>query len=191
MNFPTSSAVAAVALLALAACGGAAAPSTGTAAPATSPVGTSTTAPATTSAPATTPAVATTAPAGTAGAIDLCALLTKEDVNAVIPGGSTEGTLTKPVGGYCYWENATTGERVITAIEPRTLDAIKASATACVDITVGGHAGCSLRDEASHVQTTFIDIGAQSLIVEIPTSSDPAADLTNAQALAEIAVGNL
>lgn len=107
-----------------------------------------------------------------------------------MPGSWTEGTLTKPVGGYCYWENTSTRDRVITALDPSTLDAIKAGAPSGTDLTLGGHAAYSLRATGVHVQTTWIDIDGQLLIVEIPLSSDAAADLSNATALAEIAVGN-
>jgi hypothetical protein len=134
--------------------------------------------------------VATTAPAGSASAIDLCSLLSVADIQGVIPGSWLDGQLTKPVGGYCHWDN-TLQERVITAIDPRTFDAIKAAAAGGTDMTAGGHPAYSMRDEAAHVQTTYIDLGGQVLIVEIPASADAAADLTHAQALAELAVGNM
>jgi hypothetical protein len=178
--------VAALAVFAFGGCAAAPAAPTGTTAVATPPAATSTLA-ATASA---SPAVATTAPAASASAIDLCSLLSVADIQAVIPGSWLEGQLTKPVGGYCHWDN-TLQERVITAIEPRPFDAVKAAAVGGTDFTAAGHPAYSIRDEAAHVQTTWIDLSGQVLIVEIPASADAAADLSHAQALAGVTVGNM
>lgn len=191
MNFRKLAAVAALAVFALAACGGTAAPPTGTTAPPSSPAGAATTAPAATTAASTPPAVATTAPAGSAGTIDLCGLLSAADVQAVIAGSWLEGQLTS-TGGYCHWDN-TLSERVITAIDPATLEGIKASMPGGENfvILLFAASGYSFRDEGAHVQTTWLDIGEQLLIVEIPMSSDADADLSNAKELSEIVLGNL
>lgn len=58
-------------------------------------------------------------------------------------------------------------------------------------MTVNGHAGYSVRNAAFHLQTVYVDLGGQSLIVEFPTSSSADDDQTNAQELAKIAIGNL
>ena len=101
------------------------------------------------------------------------------------------GTLTS-TGGYCHWDSANggQGDRVITAIDDRTIEAIKAAGGG-TEITVNGHTGYSVRDEAARVQTTYVDIGGRSLIVEFPSTSHAAADLTSAQKLAETAIGNM
>ena len=189
MFSPKFAAAAALAVFAFAGCASTPATPTATTAVATSPAATSTSA-ATTPATASAPTVATTAPAGSASAIDLCSLLSVADIQAVIPGSWLEGQLTKPVGGYCHWDN-TLQERVITAIEPRTFDAVKAAAVGGTDFTAGGHPAYSFRDEAAHVQTTWIDLSGTVLIVEIPASADAAADLSNAQGLTGVAVGNM
>lgn len=204
MRFPTMATVVVVALFALTACGGTgAAP---TAVPATASPGDVPTAAAPTASP-------TSAPTATAGSlptdvpvtpppgeptptaadteVDLCSLLTVNDVNAVLEGNFLEGELTS-TGGYCHWDSAmSSGESVITAIDDRSLDAIKTAGPGGVDMTAGGRAAYSVRNEDFLLQTTFIDLYGQSLIVEFPTSSSADDDLADAQELADIAVGNL
>ena len=134
---------------------------------------------------------ATTTAAPSAGAIDLCGLLTAADVTKALGGSSIEGTLTS-TGGYCHWDSARSpNDRVITATQPGTLDDVKGPAPTGAELTVGGRGAYSVRDEAARVQTTWIDVGGQLLLVEIPLSTDAAADLQSAEELAGIAVGNL
>lgn len=206
MRFPTMVAVAALAVFTVAACGGGANP-TGVSTPTASPVGGPTAAASTpvatpssaptaavsappTSAPTTPPTDAPT-PAATTAAIDLCALLSADDLNTVLGGSWLEGQLTS-TGGYCHWDSGNgSGEIVITATDLRPLEEIKSHAPGGVDMTVNGHAGYSVRNAAFHLQTVYVDLGGQSLIVEFPTSSSADDDQTNAQELAEIAIGNL
>lgn len=171
----------------LTACGGSAA----------SPTITVTLAPTASAAPTTTPdsstpsTAPTATPATTAGAVDQCSLLSADDVHAVLDGPWVEGVLTS-TGGYCHWDNANSpNERVITALQEGTIESIKGAMAGGTDLTVDGHAAYSFRDEAAHVQTTYIDIGGQLLIVEIPMSSAADTDLESAQQLSAIAVGNL
>jgi hypothetical protein len=203
MRVPKFAVLAAVALSLATACGSGAAPGTttptgGTTATAVPTGGPSTTlaptaAPlATTSAATTSPTLAATpAPVQTAGSIDLCSLLTAAEIGAIIGGSWIEGVLTS-TGGYCHWDNARGGlDQVITAIENRTVDAIKTAAPGGKAITVSGHAAYTFRDEGSQVQTTFIDIGGRSLLVEFSTSSDPTVDGLNAAKLADTVISHM
>lgn len=191
MKFQTSVAVAAVALFTLAACGTGAVPTavSNPTAGASSPIATPSSAP-TASIPAA-PPTSTTTPVG---AVDLCALLSAGDLQTVLGGGGwpLEGALTS-TGDHCYWDNAVSHspfDSVGIGTDDRSLATIK-SATHGVDMTVSGHAGYSVRDEDLHVRTIWVDLGGLLLVVELPTSSNADDDQTAAQALAEIAVGNM
>jgi hypothetical protein len=203
MRVPKSAVLAAVALSLVTACGSGAAPGTttptGGSTPAAVPTGGPSTTLAPTAAPLATTSAATTAPTQavtpapveTAGSLDLCSLLTADEIRAVFGGSWTEGVLT-PTGGYCHWDNARGGhDQVITAIENRTVDAIKSAAPSGKAITVSGHAAYTYRDEGAQVQTTFIDIGGRSLLLEFSTSSNPTVDELNAAKLADTAIGHM
>lgn len=191
MRFPRIMFVVAPAVLALAACGGSGtptAPPVGATAGASGSVATPGNAPTTasTSAPTSPPAATQVA-----SALDLCGLLTANDLQTVLGGSWLEGQLTS-TGGYCHWDSGSSpNDQVITATDARTLDAIKAVASDEVDMTVAGHAGISIRQADAHLQSTYVDLGGKLLILEFPTSSSAADDQAHAQALAEIAIGNL
>jgi len=137
------------------------------------------------------PATTLPTPVASGAAVDLCSLLTAGDLNDVLEGNFLEGELTS-TGGYCHWDSALSpNESVITAIDDRSLETIKSAGPGGVDITAGGHAGYSVRNEDFRLQTTFLDLGGTSLILEFPITSNAADDLADAQELAEIAVGNL
>jgi hypothetical protein len=195
MRFPRVMFVVAPAVLALAACGGGSGTPTTPAAVATSGAGssvvTATGAPGTTAAAAPTSAPATGQPTS-ARLLDLCSLLTTADLFTVLDGHYLEGQLTS-TGGYCHWDsgNSQLNEQVITAIDPRSLDAIKSAVTGETDMAVNGHAGISLRDATNRIETIYVDIGGQVLDLEFGTSSSATKDQEAAQALAEIAIGNL
>lgn len=132
-------------------------------------------------------------PAATQGAtaLNLCGLLTANDLQTVLGGSWAEGQLTS-TGGYCHWDSGSqSSEQVITATDSRTLDAIKAVSADEVDMTVAGHAGISIRQADAHILTTYVDVGGKLLLLEFGTSSNAADDQAHAQALAEIAIGNL
>lgn len=132
----------------------------------------------------------TTSPASTVGAVDLCSLLTADDLHTVIGGGWHEGALTS-TGGYCHWDSGNSPDnQVITALQDGGIDTVN-TVPGGVDITAGGLAGYSVADRNLHVQTTWVDIGGRLLIVEFPSSSNLDGDLTIAKKLAEIAVGNM
>jgi hypothetical protein len=186
MRFPRILFVIAPAALALAGCG-AGAP-VGATAGASGSVATPGNAPTTAlTAPPTSPPAATQV----ASALDLCGLLTADDLHTVLGGPWAEGQLTS-TGGYCHWDSGSSpNDQVITATDARTLDAIKTVAADEVDMTVAGHAAISIRQADAHLQSTYVDLGGKLLILEFPTSSSAADDQAHAQALAEIAIGNL
>ena len=194
MRFPRIMFVVAPAVLALAACGGGSGTPTTPAAAATSgassSVVTPTGAPATTAAGAPTSAPATAQPSA-AGLLDLCSLLTADDLKTVLGGNYLEGQLTS-TGGYCHWDAGNQpNEQVITATDARSLDAIKSVATGEVDMAVDGHAGISIRQADVQIHAIYVDIGGQLLVLEFGTSSSATKDQEDAQTLAEIAIGNL
>lgn len=194
MRFPRIMFIVAPAVLALAACGGGSGTPTTPAAAATSGAGssvvTATGAPATTAAGAPTSAPATAQPSA-AGLLDLCSLLTAADLRTWRGDNYQEGQLTS-TGGYCHWDRGNQpDEQVITATDARSLDAIKSVATGEVDMTVDGHAGISIRQADLHILSIYVDIGGQLLVLEFGTSASTANDQAAAQALAEIAIGNL
>jgi hypothetical protein len=193
MKFSRIAFVVAPTVLALAACGGGAGAPTGPLG-ATSGAGSSAAAPSGPPAAtvATQPSSApTTAQPSSAGALDLCSLLEANDLHTVLGGSWLEGQLTS-TGGYCHWDNANQpNEQTITAIDARALDAIKSAAPDGTDMTVAGHAGYSTRQAGPHLQTTYVDLGGQVLVLEFGTSSSAGDDQEHAQQLAEIAIGNL
>lgn len=192
MKFQTSVAVAAMALFTLAACGTGAVP-TGVSNPTASPAG-----PIATSSSAPTASIPTATPTSTTppvGAVDLCALLSVDDLFTVLGAVFAEGALSKPgPTGYCHWD--TRGEynpasSVITFTDDHPLATITSGGNG-VDMTVSGHAGYSVRSgEQPAVQTTWVDLGGLLLVVEFPTTSNADDDQAAAQTLAEIAVGNM
>ncbi len=134
----------------------------------------------------------TQAPSATAAAVvDLCALLSAADLHSVLGGSWIEGHLTA-TGAYCFWGSGNvSSDQVVTGIDERSIEEIKSATPNGVDMTVSGHAGYWVRDENSYIQSTFVDLGGQTLIVEMPISSSAADDQISAQKLAEIAIGNI
>jgi hypothetical protein len=184
MKFQTSVAVAAVALFTLAACGTGAVP-TAVSNPTASPAGGPT---AGASSPTATP-TSTTTPVG---AVDLCALLSVDDVVTVLgTGGWVEGALSKPgPSGYCKWDNAISHAFVLTSTTVDLPLATIKSGGDGVDMTVSGHAGYLKRLEQNSM-AIWVDLGGLLLVVQMPTSSNADDDQAAAQTLAEIAVGNM
>ncbi|MEO7119111.1 MAG: hypothetical protein ABIZ34_09095 [Candidatus Limnocylindrales bacterium] len=192
------SVLAVVTMSVAAACGSSAVPSTaGT--PTIAPTGVSSptptspaTGPTATSATATPTIAPTATAAATAGTLDLCSLLTADDLTTVLGGGWLEGALTSGAAGYCHWDSGNDpSAQVVTFAQAVPFSTIKPSLVGGVDMTVSGHAAYSISNQDARLQTTWIEVGAQTLIVEFPGTSDQAADQADAQQLAEIAVGNL
>lgn len=175
----------------LAACGGAATP--------TSPPRATTNPITSTAAPASAPAVATGAPipsspASTAAGGDLCSLLSPSDLKTATGKTYLAGTL--DAAGQCNWNTdasgANSGDLVILAVQAAPLSYIKSSfGSGGSDATVGGHA--AFWNPTLGIQSMWVDVGGGNvLVLSFPRSSDlTAADQTAAQSLAEIAAGNM
>jgi hypothetical protein len=167
--------------IALAACSSPGAPTTGptiSAAPTASgaPISTPTaSAPVdATASPSSAPVDATaTPPAG--GTIDVCSLLSPEDLNAATGNEYLEGLLDD--FGQCYWDGnqiggGNAGETVIGAITAADLSTIKASfGDGGVDTTVDGHA--AFFNPSQGLGSLWVDIGnGQLLVLSFPQSED-------------------
>lgn len=181
--------VTAVALSALAACGGSTA--TPAAAGASVPAGSS---PAPTSAtvPSSSAAGAATSPAPVGGSVDPCGLLGPADLRTVT--GATYGAGVPDSVGECTWRvgNATVNDgkgQVIAAIQAVTIDYVKSSyGSGGTDVTISGHAG--FWNPTQGLQSMWVDIGNGNALV---LSFDPIVDESQswAQKLAEIAVSKM
>jgi hypothetical protein len=178
--------VAAIAIFAVAACGGSGSAPTGgttTSAPTSAPAGATTT-------PASAPAGATTTPATAGTPIDLCALLSPADLKTVT-GGDYGAGVTDSVG-QCTWRvggaTANNGDgQVIAGTADATLDVIKGNFPGGTDVTVSGHAG--YWNPAQGLQSIWVDAGGRLLVLSFdPVDSDT---LGFAQKLAEIAIGKM
>lgn len=175
----------------LAACGASATPTTPPRA--TTNPATGTTAPA--SAPAVAPSAAVTSnPGSTAGAGDLCSLLSPSDLKTATGKTYLAGTL--DAAGQCNWNTdasgANSGDLVILAVQAAPLSYIKSSfGSGGSDATVAGHA--AFWNPTLGLQSMWVDIGGGNvLVLSFPSSTElTAADQTAAQSLAEIAVGNM
>jgi hypothetical protein len=183
-------AIAAVAIFAVAACGG----STAT------PGGASTTTPAPSSVAGATAAPVTAAPASvvatlaaTAGApIDVCTLLSPADLDAATGKKYEPGFLDS--SGMCSWNVGTSpgnkGDLIIASIQAQELGAIKSAFEGGADVTVKGHAG--YWNGSQGLGSMWVDIGGRLFILSFPRSVTLGPeDQAIAQKLAEIAVGKL
>jgi hypothetical protein len=187
-----------------AACGGTpGAPSTGPTASPTSPASTASAGPVSTPT-ATAPVSETVSPSsppvdGTAspqtGTIDVCGLLSPEDLNAATGNDYLEGLLDD--FGQCYWDGnqiggANAGETVIGAITPADLTTIKAMfGDGGVDTTVDGHA--AFFNPSEGLGSLWVDIGnGQLLVLSFPQSEDLDPSYQQiAEELAQAALDNL
>ena len=195
-------AVALIALL-ITACGGS--PSASVADPIAPPPGTPTAAPveassAPTDAPVDATAPPTSAPvdatpgAGTS-AIDVCSLLSPQDLSAATRNEYLEGVLDDY--GQCYWDGnqiggGTAGSTVIGAILAADLATIKGSfGEGGVDMTIDGHA--AFYNPKQGLGSLWVDIGGGRLLVlSFPRSADldPSFQAI-AEQLAKAALANL
>lgn len=189
--------MAAIAVVFVAACGGSTATPTSPAkaTPTTGPVGATGTPIAPTTAPVgatTTPIAPTASPV--AGTGDVCGLLSPADLKTATGTVYLAGTL--DAAGQCNWNTdasgANSGDLIIVAVQAEPLSFVKSSfGTGGVDATVSGHA--AFWNPTQGLGSMWVDVGGGNLLViSFPRSSDlTAADQTAAQALAEIAVGNM
>ena len=196
MPFPKSTAIAVLALVALAACGGASATPAGqpaSAAPATSGAA------ATTAASA--PAGDTAAPpsaAATSGGVglpsDLCSLLTAAEISS-LTGKKYEAGVADPTLATCSWNvgksNVNSGDLIFAGTQAADLGLIKSTFPGGVDATVNGHA--AYWNGKQGLGTMWVELSAGQLFtLGFPRSSDLGeTDRALAQRLAEIALGKM
>jgi len=186
MHFPKLAAIAAVALLSIAACGGGAPAPTGAAA---------TNAPSGTTSPTAAPPVGATSPP-IGGTVDVCSLLTPAELNAAT-GRDDYAAGRLDSAGQCLWNTEGTtvneGDLIAGYINPDvTLDFIKSSFGAGgSDATVNGLA--AFWNPSAFLASMWVDIGGgRVFVLSFPSSSDLAPSYTQlAQQLAEIAVGRI
>lgn len=187
MHLPRILAFAGVGIVALAACGGTPAATTGTnTSPA--PVGA-------TPSPAGLPTqavVVTPAPVG--GTVDTCSLLTAAEISAATGETYTAGTL--DASAECLWnvqgETANTGSLIIGFVQTVDLGYVKSAFGAGgSDATVNGHA--AFWNPTQGLDSMWVDIGeGRVFTLSFPRSETlDSSYLPIAQGLAEIAVGRL
>ncbi len=171
------SAVMAVAVLALAACGGSA-PGASSAPPAGTPAAGATATPV-----AATPATTDTATSIAPG--DPCAVLTADDLKTVIGAEYEAGVLDD--FGLCTWQ----GEPlVVMAFQEVSIDFAKSSFTGGEDATVSGKT--AYWHPAQGYQSLWVDVGGGwTLVLSFPKTEPGPAELAFALQLAEIAVGRM
>ena len=197
-------ALAALAIVAVMACGGSGAGATAVVKPTAAPAGGAAT-PAPTAAPTAAPAGAATTPAPTAvptavpataaapaGAADPCALLTPADLKTVT--GQDYGAGTYDGYSACVWDfpgaNANTGNAIAASVPDQSLATIKGAFPGGVDVTISGHA--AYWNPVQGLQTIWVDLGARTLAVTFLSSRTLGPDdQVAAQKLAEIAVGKM
>lgn len=182
----TKAAFAALVILSVAACGGNPAPTGATPAPTTPPLAT--------------PAVATTPPTGPtqppAGNVDICSLLTADELNAAT-GRTDYAAGTVDVVGECQWNTegttANEGNLIIGYINPDvSIDFAKSTFGAGgMDTTVNGHA--AFYNPTEGLQTIWVDVGGgKTFTLSFPRSGELDASYAQiAQHLAEIALGRM
>jgi hypothetical protein len=140
----------------------------------------------------TAPVGATATPAG--AAVDICSLLSPEELNQVTHASYLPSLL--DAQGLCYWDGDQVGGQagvtVIGSIQAADLSAIKlAFGTGGVDTTVSGHA--AFYNPTQGLGSLWVDIGAgQLFVLSFPQSND--LDPTYkaiAEQLAGIALGHM
>jgi hypothetical protein len=190
----------AIAALFIASCGGTAATPTAAPRATTTPGAATSTAgtvvPTATAAPVQAGTTVPTAPTteGSSGAGDVCSLLTPADLATATGKTYLAGIL--DAAGQCNWNTdasgANSGDLIIVAVQAEPLDFVKSSfGSGGVDATVAGHP--AFWNPTLGLQSMWVDVGGGNLLVlSFPRSTDlTAADQQAAQALAEVAVGNM
>lgn len=191
--------VAALVVLALAACGSRGEPTPPTVAATPGSTATpgssgsavpsaSTPTPAGPAAPSGAPATAQATPRGP---LQLCSLLTTDALHTVLGGSWREGQLTSTASA-CHWDRGgPSDQQVVTMTDARSLNSITAATPDGTVMAVEGLRGFGVRQAAAHLFTIYVDIGGELLVVEFGTSSSAGKDLEHAQTLAEVVIGNL
>lgn len=187
MKSPKLAAVAAVAILALAACGGSGASPDGAATPTAAADGGTTASEAPTAASSSD----TTTPAPSVGSVDTCALFSPADLKTAT--GKDYGAGVSDTIG-CSWNvgasGVNQGDLIYATIQDQSLDFIKSSFIGGVDVTVGGRAGYWHPGEG--LGSMWVDIGGRLFVLSFPRSGDLGPEVqVIAQALAEIAVAKM
>lgn len=189
-------AIAVLALVAVAACGGASATPAGqpaSAAPATSGAGATTAASAVgdTAAP---PSAAATSGAAIGLPSDLCSLLTAAEISS-LTGKKYEAGVPDTTVGTCSWNvgksNVNSGDLIFAGTQAADLALIKNTFPGGVDATVNGHAG--YWNGKQGLGTMWVELApGQLFTLGFPRSSDLGeTDRALAQRLAEIALGKM
>jgi hypothetical protein len=179
-------ALSALAILALAACGGSPAATAGASAAATSASAAS----AAPASAATSDGGAAASPPPSAAAVDTCALLTQADLKTVT--SLDYGPGTPDTVGQCIWtDQGRDAGIVVVYVQDVALDFIKTSFAGGTDVTVAGHAGYWNPGEG--LRSLWVDVGGgRTLVLSFPKAASlGAADQANAIKLAEIAIGKL
>ena len=177
-------AIATLALVALAACGGSSS-SSGAANPTPVPSGgaSSTQAP-----PTAAPSGVTGSSAPSTGAVvALCTLFTTDDLKTITTADYGAGVLDSV--GQCTWRvggvTANNGDgQIVAALQDATLDAIKATFPGGVDLTVGGHT--AYWNPGEGLQSIWTDVGGRTLVLSLDPVTDDSQ--TVAQKLATVAL---
>jgi Protein of unknown function (DUF3558) len=193
LQSPKFSALAALAMFAVAACGGSSTASSGAAAPTAAPSAATTTSSAPSAAPAggasQAPAAASAlAPAAQAAA--LCALFSAADLKTAT--GDAYGAGVPDEFGMCTWRvgGATSNNgkgQIIAAIQDQPLATFKSTFPGGTDLTVSGHA--AYWNPSQGLQSLWVDVNGRTLVLSLdPVGTDSQAI---AQKLAELAVGKM
>lgn len=171
----------ALAMVAMAACGGA------TTAPTGGGIQIVTPAPGATAAPAATPVGAATPVATVGGTVEACSLLTPADLNATLGGDYGAGMV--DLAGQCIW---TTGdETVVLFVQDIEFEFVKTTFIGGVDTTVSGHA--AYWNPAQGLWSLWVDLGgSRTLVLTFPNAAALGPDdQAKAEKLAEIAISRL
>lgn len=189
MKSPWLVAVAALAIFALAACGGSGAAPDGAGTPTAAPGGETTDAPA--PAPAATTAGEATAPAPSAAAVDVCALFSPAELKTAT-GKDYGAGVSDSIG--CSWNvgesGVNQGELIYAIIQDQSLDFVKTSFTGGVDVTVAGHAG--YWHPGQGLGSMWVEVDGRLFVLSFPRSGDLGPEYQAiAQTLAEIAVAKM
>ncbi len=183
-------ALAALAIFAVAACGGSSATPAG--ANATTPPASSAAGASAAGATASPSGAAATSAASVAAPADLCTLLSAADISAAT-GKKYEAGFLDSVG-TCNWNvgknPGNSGNLIIASVMDQQLSLIKSTFPGGSDATVGGHA--AYWNGSQGLGSMWVDIGGKVFILSFPRSSTLGPDdQAIAQKLAELAISKM
>ena len=193
MRFPKLVALAALTVLAVAACGASSTAAPGSQAPAASSSAASSDAATPAGASATSAAASATsaasAPAG--AATDPCSLLSADDLDTVTGAKYGAGVFDATYNWCDYNQAAKDGSgEVIVAISANPFATVKGVLTQGVDLTISGHA--AFWDPESGVMSLLVDLGGKTLEISFPKASkEGPVDQAMAQKLGEMALAKM